>query len=92
MAALRLLGLDWRAGSLTVHGKGNNTEALPLPPPRRRRLPGLGAREPQRDPGVHLHRARRPRLHLRHIHLISHKNNMPVNSSLIQAARRHYLE
>lgn len=32
MAALRLLGVDWRAGSLTVHGKGNNTEALPLPP------------------------------------------------------------
>jgi site-specific recombinase XerD len=32
IAALQLDDIDWRAGELMVHGKGNRTERLPLPP------------------------------------------------------------
>lgn len=31
VATLRLEDLDWRAGEITVHGKGNRTDRLPLP-------------------------------------------------------------
>jgi integrase/recombinase XerD len=31
-AGLRLDDIDWRAGEITVHGKGNRHERLPLPP------------------------------------------------------------
>ena len=31
MAALRLGDLDWRAGQVVVHGKGNRVDRLPLP-------------------------------------------------------------
>jgi len=31
VAALRVDDLDWRAGEITVHGKGNRTDRLPLP-------------------------------------------------------------
>lgn len=31
-AGLRLDDIDWRVGELTVHGKGNRHERLPLPP------------------------------------------------------------
>ena len=31
VAALRLEDIDWRAGEITVHGKGNRSERLPLP-------------------------------------------------------------
>lgn len=31
VAALRLPDVDWRAGTMRVHGKGNHTEVLPLP-------------------------------------------------------------
>ena len=31
VATLRLDDLDWRAGQLTVHGKGNRVDQLPLP-------------------------------------------------------------
>ena len=30
-AALRLDDIDWRAGEITVHGKGRRDERLPLP-------------------------------------------------------------
>jgi integrase/recombinase XerD len=31
VATLRLEDVDWRAGEITVHGKGNRTDRLPLP-------------------------------------------------------------
>ena len=31
VAMLRLEDVDWRAGEITVHGKGNRTDRLPLP-------------------------------------------------------------
>lgn len=31
VAGLRLEDIDWRAGTMTVHGKGNSDEQLPLP-------------------------------------------------------------
>ena len=31
VATLRLDDIDWRAGQLTVHGKGNRVDQLPLP-------------------------------------------------------------
>src|SRR6266540_3918115 len=31
VAALRVDDVDWRAGEITVHGKGNRTDRLPLP-------------------------------------------------------------
>ncbi len=31
VATLRLDDMDWRAGQLTIHGKGNRVDQLPLP-------------------------------------------------------------
>src|SRR5665811_2378358 len=31
LASLRLEDLDWRAGQMLVHGKGNRVEPLPIP-------------------------------------------------------------
>ena len=31
VAALTLDDIDWRAGELTIHGKGGQTDRLPLP-------------------------------------------------------------
>ena len=55
VAALRLEDIDWRAGEITVRGKGNRRDRLPLPPTRARRLAALAAARPARHgagPGV----------------------------------------
>ena len=46
VAGLRLDDIDWRAGEITVRGKGSRHERLPLPPDVGEALGGLPARRP----------------------------------------------
>ena len=48
VATLRLDDLDWRAGQVTVHGKGHRVDQLPLPMSARRSPPTCAAAGPAR--------------------------------------------